>query len=139
MGFSRIKAAPDTPPTVESLGFLPCIEHIIPGSGKTGVKITVSLPDQFQVDVDSRAFDQPQETSAIPPGIFRIHPKTASSGIQFLLQKIFGRNSMLQILPFMGFIQFRSVDIKEPDAFLFFCYSSTSVEVCLEGIAIDGF
>ena len=99
----------------------------------------MSLPDQFQVDVDSRAFDEPQEASAIPPGIFRIHPKTASSGIQFLLQKIFGRNPVQQILPFMGFIQFRSVDIMEPDALLFSCYSSISVEVCLEGIAIDGF
>ena len=39
----------------------------------------------------------------------------------------------------MGFIQFRSVDIKEPDALLFSCYSSISVEVCLEGIAIDDF
>ena len=46
---------------------------------------------------------------------------------------------MLQILPFMGLIQFRSVDIKQPDALLFSCYSSISVEVCLEGIAIDGF
>ena len=46
---------------------------------------------------------------------------------------------MQQILPFVGLIQFRSVDIKQPDALLFSCYSSISVEVCLEGIAIDGF
>ena len=46
---------------------------------------------------------------------------------------------MQQILPFMGLIQFRSVDIKQPDALLFSCYSSILVEVCLEGIAIDGF
>ncbi len=46
---------------------------------------------------------------------------------------------MQQILPFVGLIQFRSVDIKQPDVLLFSCYSSISIEVCLEVIAIDGF